>query len=28
LTEAKAFMDQVRRQDFCPEGVWILDRKR
>ncbi|MBQ6254831.1 MAG: SPOR domain-containing protein [Bacteroidales bacterium] len=27
-SEAKAFMTEVKRQDFCPEGVWILDRKR
>lgn len=27
-SEAKAFMAEVRRQDFCPDGVWILDRKR
>lgn len=26
--EIKAFFDGIRRQDFCPEGVWILDRKR
>ncbi|MBR1927701.1 MAG: SPOR domain-containing protein [Bacteroidales bacterium] len=26
--EAKAFMRDLKRQDFCPEGVWILDRKR
>lgn len=26
-SEAKAFMAEVRRQDFCPDGVWILDRK-
>ena len=27
-SEAKASMAEVKRQDFCPEGVWILDRKR
>ena len=26
--EAKAFMKELKGQDFCPEGVWILDRKR
>ena len=26
--EAKVFMKELKRQDFCPEGVWILDRKR
>ena len=26
--EAKAFMRELKGQDFCPEGVWILDRKR
>lgn len=26
--EAKDFMKELKRQDFCPEGVWILDRKR
>ena len=26
--EAKTFFDEIRRQDFCPAGVWILDRKR
>ena len=26
--EAKAFMRELKGQDFCPEGVWILDRKK
>ena len=26
--EAKAFMNKLKGQDFCPGGVWILDRKR
>lgn len=26
--EAKAFMKELKGQDFCPEGVWILDRKK
>ena len=26
--EAKAFMKDLKGQDFCPEGVWILDRKK
>ena len=26
--EIKSFFDEIRRQDFCPSGVWILDRKR
>ena len=26
--EAKAFMKEIKGQDFCPEGVWILDRKK
>ena len=26
--EAKEFMKELKRQDFCPDGVWILDRKR
>ena len=26
--EAQAFMMNLKRQDFCPAGVWILDRKR
>ena len=26
--EAKAFMKELKRQDFCPAGIWILDRKR
>ena len=26
--EAKAFMKELKGQDFCPGGVWILDRKR
>lgn len=26
--QAKAFMKELKGQDFCPDGVWILDRKR
>lgn len=26
--EAKASLNEVRRQDFCPEGVWIIDRNK
>lgn len=26
--EVKAFMKELKGQDFCPEGVWILDRKK
>lgn len=26
--EAKEFMKELKGQDFCPGGVWILDRKR
>lgn len=26
--QAKAFMRELKGQDFCPDGVWILDRKR
>ena len=26
--EAKAFLKELKGQDFCPEGVWILDRKK
>ena len=26
--EAKSFMNKLKGQDFCPGGVWILDRKR
>ncbi len=28
LEEAKIFMRELKGQDFCPDGVWILDRKR
>lgn len=26
--QAKESLKEVRRQDFCPEGVWILDRNK
>ncbi|MBR5175558.1 MAG: SPOR domain-containing protein [Bacteroidales bacterium] len=26
--EVKAFMKELKGQGFCPEGVWILDRKK
>ncbi len=28
LEDAKIFMRELKGQDFCPDGVWILDRKR
>lgn len=26
--EAKSYLKEVKRQDFCPDGVWILDRNK
>jgi len=26
--EVKKFLSEIKGQDFCPQGVWILDRKR
>ena len=26
--EAKASLKDIKRQDFCPEGVWIIDRNK
>ena len=26
--EAKAYLADLKRQDFCPSGAWIIDRKR
>ena len=26
--EAKVSLREVKRQDFCPEGVWIIDRNK
>ncbi|MBP5487128.1 MAG: SPOR domain-containing protein [Bacteroidales bacterium] len=26
--EAKSSLKEVKRQDFCPDGVWILDRNK
>lgn len=26
--EARNSLKEIKRQDFCPEGVWILDRNR
>ena len=26
--EAKASLKELKRQDFCPQGVWIIDRNK
>ena len=26
--EAKESLKELKRQDFCPQGVWILDRNK
>ena len=28
MQEAQASLKELKRQDFCPQGVWILDRNR